>query len=249
MTNYTINTPTISIPSDIYGLLGVGTDNTGKLITPESLVTGYVTPSSVSTFTNKSGNISQWTNDVGYLTTETFTGTVTSVGATVPIGLSVSGSPITSSGTLDITFTAGYAIPTTASQTNWDTAYGWGDHAAAGYQIEADIPSVVAEGRKNYYRLPTYARTLDLTSTDADLKGFIGGFTDGRYGYFVPYNNGAAFGKVARVDFTDFSTVSVLDLTLTDANLRGFIGGFTDGRYGYFVPYSSLSKVARVDLF
>ena len=40
---------------------------------------------------------------------------------------------------------------------------------------------------------------LDLTLTDADLKGFIGGFTDGRYGYFVPYNNGAYFGKVARV--------------------------------------------------
>ena len=52
----------------------------------------------------------------------------------------------------------------------------------------------------NYYRLPTYARTLDLTLTDASLKGFAEGFTDGRYGYFVPYNNGAPFGKVARVD-------------------------------------------------
>ena len=40
---------------------------------------------------------------------------------------------------------------------------------------------------------------LNLASTDADLKGFIGGFTDGRYGYFVPYNNGASFGKVARI--------------------------------------------------
>jgi hypothetical protein len=40
---------------------------------------------------------------------------------------------------------------------------------------------------------------LDLTSTDADLKGFYGGFTDGRYGYFVPYDNGSSFGKVARV--------------------------------------------------
>jgi trimeric autotransporter adhesin len=50
-------------------------------------------------------------------------GTVTSVGMTVPTGLSVSGSPITSSGTLAITYAAGYSIPTTASQTNWDTAY------------------------------------------------------------------------------------------------------------------------------
>lgn len=50
-------------------------------------------------------------------------GTVTSVGMTVPTGLTVSGSPVTSSGTFAVTLTAGYSIPTTASQTNWDSAY------------------------------------------------------------------------------------------------------------------------------
>jgi hypothetical protein len=60
-------------------------------------------------------------------------GTVTSVALTAPTGFSVSGSPITASGTLALSFTAGYALPTTASQTNWDTAYGWGNHATAGY--------------------------------------------------------------------------------------------------------------------
>lgn len=50
-------------------------------------------------------------------------GTVTSVAMMVPTGLSISGSPITTSGTLGITYAAGYAIPTTASQTNWDSAY------------------------------------------------------------------------------------------------------------------------------
>jgi hypothetical protein len=48
---------------------------------------------------------------------------VTSVGMTVPTGLTITGSPITTSGTLALTFTAGYSIPTTASQANWDTAY------------------------------------------------------------------------------------------------------------------------------
>jgi hypothetical protein len=92
---------------------------------------------------------------------------------------------------------------------------------------------------------------LDLTTTDAALKGFYGGFTDGRYGYFVPWDNGAYFGKVARVDLNDFSTVSVLDLTTTDAALKGFVGGFTDGRYGYFVPYDNgarFGKVARIQV-
>lgn len=50
-------------------------------------------------------------------------GTVTSVDMTVPTGLSVSGNPITSSGTLAISYASGYSIPTTASQTNWNTAY------------------------------------------------------------------------------------------------------------------------------
>jgi hypothetical protein len=76
-----------------------------------------------------------WGNhaSAGYLTTETYTGTVTSVSTTVPTGFTVSGSPITSSGTIAISFDTGYALPTTAKQTNWDTAYGWGNHASAGY--------------------------------------------------------------------------------------------------------------------
>jgi len=48
---------------------------------------------------------------------------VTSVAMTVPTGLSVTGTPITSTGTFVVTFTAGYSIPTNAKQTQWDTAY------------------------------------------------------------------------------------------------------------------------------
>ena len=52
------------------------------------------------------------------------TGTVTSVAMSVPTGLSIYGSPITSSGTLALSLASGYSIPTTAKQTNWDTAFG-----------------------------------------------------------------------------------------------------------------------------
>jgi hypothetical protein len=48
---------------------------------------------------------------------------VTSVAMTVPTGLSVTGTPITSTGTFVVTFTTGYSIPTNAKQTQWDTAY------------------------------------------------------------------------------------------------------------------------------
>lgn len=47
-------------------------------------------------------------------------GTVTSVGISVPTGLNVTGSPVTSSGTIQIGFANGYSIPTTAKQSEWD---------------------------------------------------------------------------------------------------------------------------------
>ena len=50
-------------------------------------------------------------------------GSVTSVALTAPVGFSVSGSPVTSAGTLAISFAAGYSLPTTVKQSNWDDAY------------------------------------------------------------------------------------------------------------------------------
>ena len=53
----------------------------------------------------------------------TGSGSVTSIAMTVPTGLSVAGSPITTAGTLALTYSSGYSIPTNASQATWDTAY------------------------------------------------------------------------------------------------------------------------------
>lgn len=106
------------------------------------------TGNGIDNITRTSGDGSPGTTDtytVTYTdtTTDTFTvyngangegaGSVTSVDMTVPTGLSVSGNPITSSGTLAVTLASGYSIPTTAKQTEWNTAYTWGDHASAGY--------------------------------------------------------------------------------------------------------------------
>ena len=61
-----------------------------------------------------------WVSQQGFLTSETYRGTVTSVGMTVPTGFSISGSPVTSSGTLALSFASGYSLPTTAKQSTWD---------------------------------------------------------------------------------------------------------------------------------
>ena len=50
-------------------------------------------------------------------------GGVTSIGISVPTGFAVSNSPVTSSGTIAISFASGYSLPTTHKQEHWDSAY------------------------------------------------------------------------------------------------------------------------------
>jgi hypothetical protein len=50
-------------------------------------------------------------------------GSVTSVGLSAPTGFAVSNTPVTTAGTIALSFASGYSLPTNASQANWDTAY------------------------------------------------------------------------------------------------------------------------------
>ena len=85
----------------------VRTTNTISINQATASTSGFLSSTDWNTFNNKSSNL----------------GTVTSVAMTMPLGLSVSGSPITTSGTFGITLTAGYVIPSTTSTGQWDTAY------------------------------------------------------------------------------------------------------------------------------
>jgi hypothetical protein len=111
----------------------------------------------------------------GYLTSETYTGTVTSVAMSVPTGLSVSGTPITGAGTLAVTLTSGYSIPTTSSQTNWDTAYGWGNHASAGYA--ADSAVVHNTGTETVAGAKTFSTSIASPIITASTK-FVSSYFD-----------------------------------------------------------------------
>merc|ERR1711990_271060 len=113
---------------------------------------------------------------------------------------------------------------------------------------------------------------LVLSKVDPDLKGFHGAFVSGKYGYFVPFNNGrdnersgkssTTFGKVAIVDLDLFTEagVRVMDMT-TKARLQipgtpmtgltGFIGGFAAGDFAYFIPHNNgrfYGAVARLNM-
>ena len=93
----------------------------GLTIQKNSTSLGTYTPNSAAKTINVTvpTKLSELSNDSGYTKN---TGTVTSVAISVPTGLSVSGSPITTNGTIAIALASGYSIPTTAKQTAWDGA-------------------------------------------------------------------------------------------------------------------------------
>ena len=66
------------------------------------------------------------------------------MGLTVPTGLTVSGSPITTDGSIAVALDAGYKIPLDASLKDFQDAYLWGDHAEAGYALATVVADVSA---------------------------------------------------------------------------------------------------------
>ena len=151
---------TITVPiitADEYGhLKTVGTESwtyTAPTIPTLKNVFGIVKVGSTSIEADSTRDTLEWAAGTGITLTPDATndkvtiaavnnGTVTSVGLSAPTGFSVSGSPVTGSGTLALSFASGYSLPTTAKQGNWDTAYGWGNHASAGYVKSSGVTKV-----------------------------------------------------------------------------------------------------------
>ena len=61
------------------------------------------------------------------------TGTLSSIGLVMPTGFSVSPATLTADGSFTVAFATGYGLPLTSDVTKGVTAYGWGNHALAGY--------------------------------------------------------------------------------------------------------------------
>jgi len=99
------------------------------------------------------------TNPNGYTSN---TGTVTSVAMSVPTGFSISGTPITTNGTLGLTFTAGYSLPTDANQTNWGSAYTFTSGFGTNYP---DLTAIEALAGTTGFLKKTAANTWTLDNS------------------------------------------------------------------------------------
>lgn len=114
---------------DADGTVDLVVDN--DLSNYSNATSGFITASSTDTLTNKSGNISQWTNDSGYLTSIA----VDSINDT-HIDWGTGANQVSAD---DIPDGSTNAIPTLTQESNWDTAFGWGDHSTQGYLTTVDI--------------------------------------------------------------------------------------------------------------
>jgi len=116
---------------DVNGNFGIATTSPWKTlsVTGDMVLTGGLFDSLSSAGTN--GMVLQSTGSaVKWVATSTLglggsgsSGTVTSVAMTTPTGLTVTGSPITTDGTLALSLTSGYTIPLSADITNLNTFY------------------------------------------------------------------------------------------------------------------------------
>ncbi len=172
----------------------------------------------------------------GYSLTGTSSlGLVTSVGLSVPTGFTISGSPITTNGTLVIGFDGNYNLPLTASTTNWNTAYNWGNHATAGYLSQAYASST--------YSTISYVQGLSASATSS-LLAYVGGLSQSASSTFSTYayiNNLSASATSSLYSYVSGLSASATSTFATSTHVQGVGYGGT-GRSAwtqYAIPYMS----------
>ena len=154
----TLNQNTTGTAANVTGTVAVANGGTGTA-TPALVAGTNVTITGT------------WPNQTINSTSSGGSGTVTSVSATVPAFLSIAGSPITTSGTLAITY-SGTALPIVNGGTGQTTA-------SAAFNALSPVTStgdlIIGNGTNSATRLPIGANTYVLTSNGTTATWAAGG--------------------------------------------------------------------------
>jgi hypothetical protein len=212
------------LPTSVYSVFG----RTGNVVAAEGDYT--LTQLAGVTITSPvSGqalvyNGTSWVNN-----TETYVGTVTSVAATVPTGLTITGSPITTSGTLAFGLQTGYSIPTTAKQTTWDTAYNDSIVSAAVTGTttktltlnQQDGGTVTANWSDLQPVTSVFGRTGDVVAANGDYTTTL--VTEGTNLYYTQARFNTAFAAKSTTDLAEGTNLYYTDVRARASN--SFVAG------------------------
>ena len=197
-------------------------------------------------------------------------GAVKSVGLEAPTGFDVTNSPITTSGAIKLSFATGYSLPTTANQTNWNTAYSWGNHATKGYLTQAALNDALNNTPWVSYEeqeLTTLQKTQARKNIGAGTSSFSGSYTDLTNKPTIPtkvseLTNDSGYttntGTVTKVDNISpssgnvtLSAVRYASQTLTDAQktqARTNIGAGTSNFSGSYTDLTNKPNIPTYNL-
>jgi|GEM_PF-1524806 len=222
--NYYNTSVNFSVSSSAGNIYSGGTINavSGFLVNGAALATSHLVD-----FPTQSGNSGKIlsTNGSSLSWINAASGTVTSVGLTVPTGLTVSGSPVTSSGTLAISLASGFTIPTQATLDAKATSANPSFSGVTTYSGDIDARAGSGgsvnfnynAGGSSFYFWGGDA-TVDFSSTSGNL--YAAGYINAVSGFKV---NGTAYnlanwGSPSATSITSFSNVKKRTMTLSDGS-------------------------------
>ena len=153
------------------------------------------------------------------------TGTLSSIGLVMPAGFSVSPSTLTADGSFTVSFSSGYALPLVSDVDKGVTAYGWGNHASAGYLTSSDLAGYATEswvGQQGFL-------------TSSDLNGYATESWVGQQGFLTSSDlNGYATESWVGNNYLPLTGGTLTgDLRLKNSSNYGMHLYFGDGSYCY----------------
>jgi hypothetical protein len=143
----------------------------------------------------------------------------------VGTGLSIdAGANRLHTGNSTISIASGYYLPQTADQTNWNTAYGWGNHASAGY-LTSESQTLYWDGTNGHIELNPGG---DADIGKFSISGTTYGFTPGSNGETAKYLRGDGTWATPPDNNTLYTEGFGIDITSEKVSLGNSSGELSD---------------------
>ena len=177
-------------------------------------------------------------------------GTLTSIGLVMPTGFSVSPATLTANGSFTVSFASGYSLPSTSSQSHWDTAYTFASNSKFGTAGTDYIPITLGSTTKNV--LTAHQSLSDYyTKSQSDsryLQGITSSMVTSALG-FTPVSNATTWWGRSISSGTvtgDMSSVGSIEMSsiLYMANGQSISFKDTGGTYRNVMTFNASNLLA-----